>query len=658
MPITEMKRLTAISSRSSCDELCRRLVWLSCVDVDVMSPEDAESLSLSGADTSAERRRIEGRITAASSALDVLAPHSKIKKKLLAPKPELERGDPDPELEKRASDAADSACRLGDETARTKSEIAKLKAEADALEPWREYELTLSFSGTRYTDVTIGSLPSGNASEEEIDRFTEETGGAIIYRCESNGVTYVSVLTHRDDTAAALRWLTSVGFVRSPASQYDKTAVDVLDEIAVQVEQLTVTAESLSAEADTLAESIPEIEIYSDAERARLTYTEARARMPETESTVYVAGWVPAESVGEVESVLDELGCAYEFCDPQPETEDVPVKLKNNKFAESFEPVIELYALPKYGSYDPTFVMSIFYMILFGFMFADFGYGVIVSGVCLLGLRLMKPQGTLGKFLRMFAYCGIASMVCGILLGGYFGDLPSKMATGFFGAETEPHLAIWFDPINDPMTFLIVSIALGAVHLVGALSVKFYVLCKTKTVYDAIFDAGSWILVFVGAALAAVGMMAVPALKTVGIIIVVIGYGILIATQGREEKSVVMKIGKGLMSLYDTISYVSDLLSYSRVLSLGLASAVIGSVFNLLGTLAGPSFFGLILFVIAVLVGHTLNIAINLLGTFVHTSRLQYIEFFGKFYESGGRAFVPLEPKPKYHVYKEKIKTT
>ncbi len=650
-----MKRLTAISSRDSCDELCRRLVWLSCVDVDVMSPEDVESLSLSGADVTAARRRIEGRIAAATTAIDVLSPHSKVKKKLFSPKPELERGDPEPEREQKASDFADDACRLGEKIAKTKSDIAKLTADADAIEPWRDYDLTLSFAGTRYTDVTIGSLPSGSAGESDLERFTDETGGAIIYKNEVNGVVYVSVLTHKDDTAAALRWLTSAGFVKSPASQYDKTAADVLDEITVKIEQLTVTKDGLSAEADTLAEAIPEIEMYHDAERTRMQYAEARSRMPETESTVYVAGWVPAASVGEVEEMLNELGCAYEFDDPDPETEDVPVKLKNNKFAESFEPVVELYALPKYGTYDPTFVMSIFYMILFGFMFADFGYGLVVSLACILGLKLMKPRGTLNKFLRMFAICGISSMVCGILLGGYFGDLPGKMATGFFGVAEEPDLAVWFNPINDPMTFLVVSIALGAVHLIGALSVKFYILCKTKTVWDAIFDAGSWILVFLGGILMAVGMGAgVGALTVPGIVVLALGYAILIATQGRAEKSIVMKIGKGLMSLYDTISYVSDLLSYSRVLSLGLASAVIGSVFNLLGTLAGPSFFGLIIFVIAILIGHTLNIAINLLGTFVHTSRLQYIEFFGKFYESGGRAFVPLEPDPKFYVYKQK----
>ena len=299
--------------------------------------------------------------------------------------------------------------------------------------------------------------------------------------------------------------------------------------------------------------------------------------------------------------------------------------------------------------------MSIFYLIIFALMFADVGYGLILLVGCLLGLKLMKPRGSLKKFLQMFAYCGVACMITGVLFGGYFGDLPTKMAVNMFGAAEEADLSLWFNPINDPMTFLVVSLAIGAVHLVGALAVKFYILWRSGKPLDAIFDAGSWILVFLGAGVAIVGIVLGNVMSTVGLVLVILGYGTLICTQGRAEKNPVMKVLKGLMALYDTISYVSDLLSYSRILSLGLASAVIASVFNLIGTMGGLSFGGIVIFVVAVLVGHLLNIAINVLGSFVHTSRLQYIEFFGKFYEDGGRAFVPLEPMAKYHVYKEKI---
>ncbi len=645
-----MKRLTAIVGEGSCEELARRLVWLSCVDLDV-SPEPPEP-SLSRVDTAERRRGIEDRISTATDAIDLLSSRSTVKKKLLSPKPELERGD-DPERTDEARRVTDRAAELRERMNELRAERARVVGEVESILPWREYDVPVSVNGTEKTDILLGSVPVGNAAE--LSRIPEEFCAETLFENEADGVRYVSVIVHKSDTAALQRFLTSIGFVRSPASSLDGSSDALLAARRNALHAIDDEDERLSAEADELSASLPLAEYYSDAERTNLAYTDAVSRMTATESTRYLSGWIPAEAEEEVISELEAVGCAYELTDPSEE-DDVPVKLKNNKFAESFEPVVELYSLPKYGTYDPTFVMSIFYMILFGLMFADFGYGLVVSAVCLLGLRLMKPRGTMRKFLQMFAICGVSSMFFGILLGGYFGDLPSKMSANFFGGE-EFSLAVWFDPINDPMTFLIVSLAVGAVHLVGALCVKFYILCKTKTVFDAIFDAGSWILVFLGGGCAAVGVALLPPLTTVGIVLAVIGYAILIATQGRAEKNIVLRIGKGLKSLYDTISYVSDLLSYSRVLSLGLASAVIGSVFNLLGTLAGPNFFGLILFVVAVLLGHTLNIAINLLGTFVHTSRLQYIEFFGKFYESGGRAFVPLEPKPKYYVYKEKIKT-
>ena len=654
MPISKMKRLTAIVSADASDELARRLVWLSCVDLDVSPDCGAE---LRQTDTTARRRQIEGRIAATDEAIDLLSQRpTTAKKKLFSPKPELERGDGEPERTRAASEMTDRACAVGGRMTALRAERARVAGETESILPWRDYFLPLEYDGTETTDVTLGSIPSGNVSEALFDKLSEDYAADIIFQNESDGVTYIAVITHKSDSIPALRYLSSSGFVRSPAAAYSSTADAELALRKSALEAIDAETELLLSDADELAKSISEVEMYSDTERTNLTYTDAVSRMQKTERTRYISGWVPADAEDEVIAELEAVGCAYELSDPEEGDEDVPVKLQNNRFAEAFEPVVQLYSLPKYGTYDPTFVMSIFYMILFGLMFADFGYGLVVSAVCLLGLKIMKPRGTMQKFLRMFAICGISCMFFGILLGGYFGDLPSKMATGFFGAAEEPDLALWFNPINDPMKFLVVSIAVGAVHLVGALSVKFYILCKTKTVFDAIFDAGSWILVFLGGGLAAVGMTAVPAFTTVGIVLVVLGYGMLIATQGRAEKSIVMKILKGVMSLYDTISYVSDLLSYSRVLSLGLASAVIGSVFNLLGTLAGLNFFGLILFVIAVLAGHTLNMAINLLGTFVHTSRLQYIEFFGKFYESGGRAFVPLEPQPKYYVYKEKTK--
>ena len=191
------------------------------------------------------------------------------------------------------------------------------------------------------------------------------------------------------------------------------------------------------------------------------------------------------------------------------------------------------------------------------------------------------------------------------------------------------------------MLFLVVSIAIGAVHLFAGLAVQFYVLWRKGDRVSAVCDAGSWMLLFLGVGISFLWLY--PGLAVLGL-----GVLMLICTQGRHEKNIVMKVIKGVGSLYNLVNYVSDLLSYSRILSLGLASAVIASVFNIIGTMFGPSVIGILLLVIVGTIGHGMNLAINLLGSFVHTSRLQYIEFFGKFYEDGGRPFTPLTPKTKY----------
>lgn len=647
-----MKRLTAVIDRNGCDDLARRLVWLSCVDVDVTPQLDTDALRR--ADLSDETDSIRENLEECARAIELLSGRGTVEKRgLLSAKPELPRGETDAELLDEASRIMHSVTEISRELEAIASDRALLASELEALHPWRGFELPTAFVGTSRTDIFSGSLPAGVNADELASQIEEKLAAALLYKNQVDGVSYVSFIVHKSDTQALARMLSASGFVRSPVARYKVTPETAGCALEEKLMTLDERAAALYREADVLAPRISELQMYYDVETTRQTFADAKKRMLNTEYTSILTGWVPEKSADEVIAELEAVNAAYELRDPTDD-EDAPVLLDNNKFATAFEPVVGLYSLPKYGSFDPTMVMSIFYLIIFAFMFADVGYGLLLFVCCLLGLKLMKPRGGLKKFLQMFAYCGIACMVTGALFGGYFGDLPTKMAVNMFGAAEEADLSLWFNPINDPMTFLVVSLAIGAVHLVGALAVKFYVLWSSGKRLDAIFDAGSWILVFLGAGTAIVGIALGNSASKVGLALVILGYAILICTQGRAEKSPVMKVLKGLMALYDTISYVSDLLSYSRILSLGLASAVIASVFNLIGTMGGLSFGGIVIFVIAVLVGHLLNIAINVLGSFVHTSRLQYIEFFGKFYEDGGRAFVPLEPMAKYHVYKEK----
>ena len=305
--------------------------------------------------------------------------------------------------------------------------------------------------------------------------------------------------------------------------------------------------------------------------------------------------------------------------------------------------MLGLYSYPDYHGVDPTFVMSIFYFIIFGLIMQDVLYGLILlfGAKALASFLRAKDGSAMKKMLDMFSICGISTIICGVLFGGYFGNLPSAFAQNILGIENFPNIAVAFDPVTNPIPYLFLSLGMGAAHLVAGLLMKAYMLIKSGQVLDAVFDVGLWLVLFAG-----IGLLAV--VPEYGKWVALIGAVGLVLTQGRAAKNPIMKLLKGVMSLYDIVGYVSDLLSYSRIMALGLSGAIIAQVVNLIGTLGGPTVVGFIALILAIALGHTLNLALSLLGAFVHTARLQYIEFFGKFYIDGGEPFKPASVRTKY----------
>ena len=256
----------------------------------------------------------------------------------------------------------------------------------------------------------------------------------------------------------------------------------------------------------------------------------------------------------------------------------------------------------------------------------------------------MKPRGGFKNFMQLAIICGASTVLWGLLFGGFFGDAIPSVYRLFTGKVFPYDAALWFNPTNDPMTMLIFSLILGGIQIVAGMAVKAYMMIRDGQVWDAIFDIGFWWVLFAGA---------ITCIFNVKVGLYVLGAGALglILTQGRAKKNIIGKFFSGVLSLYDITGYFSDILSYSRLLALSLSTAVVGNVINTMGILTGP-----IGFFVVFVIGHVFNIAINLVGSFVHSARLQYVEYFGKFYESGGRLFAPLSIKTKnIDVIKEEI---
>ncbi len=652
MSVSKMKRLTVFAHRDEVDSLIKRLIRLRCVDVGQAEESVASDLALRRLNCDTARASAERVVAEINDAITILNPYSTKKRSLIRPKRrvDFDRFEADGSAEV-ARQAVRRTLELGARQEEVAGRIALLKTKILAATPYGKYDLPLGFTETRKTDVVLGALPP-TADLKALGRELYAAGAvAELLLADASG-KYISVISCKSDTDTVAGVLSSYGFVKASFGGVEQTAAEYIRDMKAQLSSLTRENEVLAAQYLVLADALEEVEVLYDLEETNLTSIVNQEKFLSTKSMAMLWGWVPEEMEGRVRDTLEKFVCAYEMVDPHAD-ENPPILLKNNGFAANFEWVLGMYSYPAYGKFDPTFIMSVFYFIIFGIMFADAGYGLLLILGCFGGIKLLKPSLGMERFLKMFGYCGISSVLFGVLFGAYFGDLPLAIMKNMLMIPEEnlPNLAllgadaanvaVFFDPLQNPMAFLVVSLAVGAVHLIAGMAVKFVLLCQEGHVVDAILDIGAYWVLFAGFGLLAL----VP---SVGLWVTVGAAALIVLTHGRSEKNVVMKLLKGLLGLYDLISYASDLLSYSRILALGLAAGVIAQVVNILGTMGGPTVIGFIALIVAFVVGHLLNVAINVLGTFVHTSRLQYIEFFNKFYEDGGIAFEPMVPSDKY----------
>lgn len=639
MAVSEMKKLSCIVSADRADRLIASMQRLASVEI---VARDNEAMGLQTADMERAAEYLSKDITCVHRAIEFLMVFDQRKYSLFDPPPEASIDDFDSGLDVVALAEAKAACELKDRMDRLKSSIADVEAALSALYPWAGIKIALPEDSTAHTVSVGGTLPSNINIDAMRDRLENFSCIAEIVQDTGKGAKTVCVTAYKDDFDSVRSVLSSFGFARCTvaAGKEERYADGVISKYTARLNTEKAELEACEKDAVRLADKLPDIKALYDVLSTRKRRLEAKAVTGKTDSTAVLCGWVPKNAVCKVEQLLENEGAVYEFEDPAEE-DDVPVVLSNNAFSRNFEPIVSMYALPLYGRFDPTMLVSLFYAVIFGLMFADVGYGLILLAGCLAGLRLLHPKEGMKKLLNMFAICSVACIIAGVLFGGYFGDLPNALMKGFGGREDTKSLSVWFDMVENPMAFLIVSLAVGVIHMACGMVVKFIILCRDGHVLDAIFDVGSWLVLFAGIGVCFVSSAA-------GLAIAGAGALMLVCTQGRHEKKIIMKIAKGVMSLYDIVSYASDLLSYSRILALGLASTVIANVVNLLATMGGATVPGVVMFIFIFLIGHVINFLVNILGTYVHTSRLQYIEFFGKFYESGGREFAPLAPEEKY----------
>ena len=292
-----------------------------------------------------------------------------------------------------------------------------------------------------------------------------------------------------------------------------------------------------------------------------------------------------------------------------------------------------MYEVPNYKEVDPNPMMSIWFWFIFGMMMGDVGYGVVMLIGGILFLKLKKPKGMLKQIGKIITYSSIPTLLFGVLYGSYFGF-------GWF----EP---VFVNPVKEPLTVLIFSFGVGLLHIISGLVVKMYASFKAKDYWQAILDDFPWIVLLLGLGVFAIGLK-IEGLSKIGLIMIAASASVITIFGGRRKQGFIRKITGGFTSLYGLVNHMSDVLSYSRLLALGLSTAIIAEVMNRLAGMVQGSIIGIIMSVFIYIIGHIFNIGMGLLSAYVHDSRLQYIEFFGKFYEGGGYEFRPLSVQLKH----------
>ena len=639
MAILKMKKLRICGVSEEQTQLIRQLQLLGSVEIGApcaLTDTQGVQVFCAGDGKSADALlRTSARLT---SALETLKHYETKKGGLFAARPEKTIGELfSDEAYAAALDTAQAVLDAQDARSRLAAEKSRLTAVRESFVPWQQLPLPLETLGTQHTRILLGTVPAQTDLEALRARVFEAADEVQLEQISADQQSrYLLVFVHKCAAEAVGAALREAGFALTTFDGVQGTAAENIrrtDEAIAACEQQD--AEKL-AELTALAEQKSALQLAFDRCTQEISKAQAADRLVHSEKTFCLGGWVPCEDVGKLEALLSGFCCAWELTDPAPEEyPDVPVKLKNNKLTWPLNMVTEMYSLPAYDGVDPNPLMAPFFILFYGIMMADMGYGLLMILASIIITKKSRPKGTSGQMFGLMFSCGISTFLMGALTGGFFGDFLPQLVGIIDPDTTFKALPSLFTPLDDTITILIGAMALGFVQIVTGMAISFVEKIKKGQIMDAIWEELTWWVVVAGIACMALGVTNI--VLYVGLAMVVVGSGWSAKGFG--------KVTAIFGSVYNHVTgYFGDILSYSRLMTLMLAGSVIASVFNTLGAIPGNVVF----FLLVSVAGNGLNFALNLLSCYVHDLRLQCLEYFGKFYQDGGKPFEPLAINTKY----------
>ena len=521
--------------------------------------------------------------------------------------------------------------RLGEiESERTKNEALRA-----TLAPWLTVDAPLG--GADGALAVFFGTAGLNVTDDALKALADSLDGLLTWQQASSdrSLRYLLVMCHGSVKERALSALRDLGFstvsfrgMTGTAKENDKALAENLVALEKERQEIEQRIAGLGGKREALLEA-------SDRAAIALRREEAKSRLVGTDKVFLLEGWLPADRCAEIEKTLKPFTCAIETREPtEDEYPQVPVQLKNNKLTRPLNMVTEMYSLPAYGTLDPNPLMAPFFILFYGIMMADMGYGLLMMIASVIISKKYRPKGTSGELFSLLGLCGISTFIMGALTGGFFGDFLTQLVA-IVSPGTVFALPKLFDPLDDLTMILIGSMALGMVQIVTGMAISLIEKCKRKKFLDAFFEEITWWLVFLGIALAV--LKKGTAVLYLGCALVLLGP----IVQGKGWGKLTGVFG----SLYNHVTgYFGDILSYTRLMALMLAGSVIAQVFNMLAAMPG----NVIAFIIISMLGNAMNFGLNLLGCYVHDLRLQCLEFFNKFYVDGGKPFRPMTLDTEY----------
>lgn len=671
MAILEMKRIELLAMLSDSKAIMDLIQQYGAVE---LSDYEADSDKLYKLSTSTALSQLDKFYAAAVSAKEVLDRYVPVKSSFLnsfAARKEMSVSEFF--FKAQEADAILSKCYSINGNAKDiqdcRVEIIKAQTAIDSLMPWISLDIPSSFKGTATTASFIGSFPILYDRESLLSAIAtvspEIDCDVEIFSADKNQ-TCVFAICHKDNASEFEQTLKGLGLVL-PSDPTKHEPSHRLKKLEEKIQKLNDEIAKCEENIKSFAEDGEQIDFLIDYFVLRKDKYKALDKICMSDNIFILSGYIPEVNVDALKSKLEEhFDVAISVTDPDHENEDVPVAISNGTLGSSMEAVTNMYSPPSNHDIDPNAIMPYFYYCFFGLMLGDAGYGILMVIATLFVKLKFKPEPQKAKTINYGLFCGIATTFWGVLLNGWFGDLPSYIGIDIIA---EKHL-FWFQPLDYTTGFLLLAFFFGILHLLLGVIVNFYATAKKGHLMDAILDNVPVIMILIGVIPLINDQIGGDALntpstkfiydfltgpaKTPLYYLLVAGAILVVLTQGRASKGIIGKFGGGLYALYNTASgYLGDILSYARLLALGLCTGVIASVINMLASMPGNP----VIFVIICIVGHTINIAINLIGTYVHTNRLQYVEFFSKFYEGGGRIFAPLNVNSKSFKFKEETRS-